>query len=126
MKYIVALLFAFSISLSAYSQLYTFNTHYLKIENGFQPQFVDSVIRTIEIKKDVVIVTNLFGCAYTNEFRIVERLSENTFVIAYEGNEVVVMYSPDDRILVVTNGVGVKGERTIHIYGEQVTTQALL
>lgn len=101
------------------SQIHTFNTHYVKVENGLRPEFKDAEIRTVEIKENVITVTNLFGCAYTADYTIVDRLDEHTMVVAYEAHEVIVKYSPTDKILVVTTGLGVKGHREVHIYGEQ-------
>ena len=82
---------------------------------------MDCLVRTIEFKEDVIQVTNLFGCEYISEYRIVEKINENSFIIAYEGIEVGLKYSPTDNILVVTTGMGIKGERIIHIYGEEET-----
>ena len=101
------------------AQEHTFNAHYIKVENGLRPEFQDSEIRTMEIKEDVITVTNLFGCAYNADYTIIERIDQNTIVVAYEAHEVIVKYSPEDKILVVTTGLGVKGQREVHIYGEQ-------
>ena len=119
MKNSITTVLAIFISLLGMSQVYTFNAHYLKIENGNQPQFVDSMVRTIEFKKDVIEVTNLFGCEYISEYRIVEKINDHSYVIAYEGIEVGLKYSVADNILVVTTGMGLKGDRVIHIYGEE-------
>jgi hypothetical protein len=126
MKYAISTIIALVISLGSFSQVYTFNAHYVKIENGHQPEYLDSMVRTIEFKEDVIQVTNLFGCEYISEYRIVEKINDHSYIIAYEGIEVSVKYSVTDNILVVTNGMGIKGERVIHIYGEQNPSNANL
>jgi len=118
MKKIIVLLASIFISYSAFTQVITFKKYYLKSEFGGQPELIDNITRTIEFKDHSIEVTNLFGCEYTSEYRILEKLAENKYVIAYEGREVVLVYSPKDQILVVTTGEGVKGERTLHLYAE--------
>jgi hypothetical protein len=116
MKKVLFLFVSIILSLNVFSQTITFSKYYVKSESGGQPVLVDELVRTIEIKDDVVTVTNLFGCEYTSEYRIVDKLADNKFVIAYEGQEVVLVYSEKDQVLVVTTGLGVKGERMMHMY----------
>ena len=118
MKRIIVLLASIFISYSAFSQVITFKKYYLKSELGGQPELIDDITRTIEFKEHVIEVTNLFGCEYTSEYRIVEKLSDHKYIIAYEGREVVLIYSPEEKMLVVTTGEGIKGERTLHLYAE--------
>jgi len=118
MKKVLVVAISLVLSISAFSQSITFNKYYVKTESGGQPELVDEIIRTIEIKENVITVTNLFGCEYTSEYRIVEKLAENKYIIAYEGQEVVLIYSAEERVLVVTSGNGVKGERLLHMYAQ--------
>jgi len=118
MKNVILIVALILISGSIFSQTITFKKYYVKTEAGSQPELVDELIRTIEFKEHVIVVTNLFGCAYTNEYTIVEKLADNKYVIAYEGREVVLCYSPEEKFLVVTTGAGVKGERILHLYAE--------
>ena len=126
MKYIAIIILSIFIQLGAFAQKHTFNTHYKKMETGLRPVLVDSAIRTIEIKDHVIIVSNLFGCEYTSEYEIKERLDEYSFVVSYESEEVVVKYSPDEKLLVVTAGFGVKGQRQVHLYGEAILVDSKL
>ncbi len=119
MKSLIIAIVISLVSTIGLSQVHTFNTHYVKVENGLRPKFKDAEIRTIEIKENVITVTNLFGCAYSSDYTIVDRLDDHTMVVAYEAHEVIVKYSSTDKILVVTTGIGAKGHRKVHIYGEQ-------
>lgn len=118
MKRAIVVLVGLILSFNAFSQVVTFKKYYVKSESGSQPELIDEITRSIEFKEHVVVVTNLFGCEYISEYRIVEKLSDNKYVIAYEGQEVVLIYSPEEKMLVVTTGEGVKGERTLHLYAE--------
>lgn len=118
MKKLALIVVGIVMSLATYSQTITFDKYYVKTESGGQPELVDTIVRTIQIKDNVITVTNLFGCEYTSEYRIVEKLADNKYVIAYEGQEVVLVYSAKDQILVVTSGNGVKGERLLHMYAQ--------
>ena len=118
MKKFVILFVTVILSMSAFSQVITFKKYYQKSSPGSQPELIDQKVRTIEFMENVVVVTNLFGCEYTSEYRIVEKLSENKYIIAYEGNEVILIYSAENQMLVVTVGKGVIGENNIHLYAE--------
>ena len=115
MKNIIAIITVLLISTVGMSQKYTFSKYYQKAETG-QAVLVDDHIRTIELQEDRITVNNLFGCEYTSEYAIVEKISETKFVIAYEGQEIVLVFSPKDGFLAVTSGIGVKGQRITHLY----------
>lgn len=117
MKRISALLISILLPTVLFSQVLTFTKHYIKDE-GRKPILVDESTRTIEFTENEVIVTNLWSCNDTNVFKIIEKVDKNTYVIAYEGSEVVIVYCEKDKVLVVTTGNGVKGERVARLYSD--------
>ncbi len=118
MKKLIVLFVTVVLSMSAFSQVITFKKYYQKSSPGSQPELIDQKVRTIAFMENVVVVTNLFGCEYTSEYRIVEKISNNKYIIAYEGQEVILIYSAENQMLVVTVGKGVIGENNIHLYAE--------
>ena len=115
MKNLIAVVTVLLISTIGMSQKYTFGKYYQKTETG-QAVLIDEHKRTIEFQEDRVTVNNLFGCEYTSEYSIVEKISDTKYIIAYEGKEIVLVISPKEGFLAVTSGVGVKGQRITHLY----------